>query len=89
MIALQSEGAFVAAITIRNLDDSLKTKLRMRAASHDRSMEEEARAILRAALQDEERGLGTLIHERFLSAGGVELAPPDRNQQARRPDDLE
>jgi antitoxin FitA len=61
----------------------------MRAASHDRSMEEEARAILREALQDEERGLGTLIHERFLDAGGVEVAPPDRSQQARRPDDLE
>jgi len=81
--------ANVAAITIRNLDDSLKTKLRVRAASHDRSMEEEARAILRQALQDEERGLGTLIHERFLAAGGVELAPPDRSQDARKPDNLE
>ena len=79
----------MAAITIRNLEDSLKTKLRMRAASHDRSMEEEARSILREALQDEERGLGTLIHERFLSAGGVEIAPPDRSQQARRPDEIE
>ncbi len=79
----------MAAITIRNLDDSLKTKLRMRAASHDRSMEEEVRAILREAFQDEERGLGTLIHERFLAAGGVELASPDRGQHARRPDNLE
>ena len=79
----------MAAITIRNFEDSLKTKLRIRAASHDRSMEEEARAILREALQDDERGLGTLIHERFLPAGGVELAPPDRSQQARRPDNLE
>jgi antitoxin FitA len=82
-------AAGVAAITIRNFDGSLKTKLRMRAASHDRSMEEEARAILREALQDEERGLGTLIHERFLDAGGVEVAPPDRSQPARRLDDLE
>ena len=79
----------MAAITIRNLDDSLKTKLRMRAASHDRSMEEEARAILREALQDEERGLGRLIHERFLAAGGVELAPPDRSKHVQRPDNLE
>ena len=79
----------MAAITIRNLDESLKRKLRMRAASHDRSMEEEVRAILREAFQDEERGLGTLIHQRFLHAGGVELAPPHRGQHARRPDNLE
>ena len=79
----------MAAITIRNLDDSLKTKLRMRAASHDRSMEEEARAILRKAFKDEERRLGTLIHERFLAAGGVELASPDRGQPVRKPDNLE
>ena len=79
----------MAAITIRNLDDSLKTKLRMRAASHDRSMEEEARSILRAALQEEERGLGTLIHERFLSVGGVELAPRDRTERPRKPGNLQ
>ena len=79
----------MAAITIRNLDDSLKTKLRMRAASHDRSMEEEARSILRAALQEEERGLGTLIHERFLSVGGVELSAPNRTERPRKPDNLQ
>ncbi len=78
----------MAAITIRNLDDSLKTKLRMRAASHDRSMEEEARSILREALKEEEHGLGSLIHERFLEAGGVELPQPDRSQPNRRPEDL-
>ena len=78
-------------ITIRNLDDSLKTRLRMRAASHDRSMEEEARVILRDALQDadEERGLGTLIHKRFMAAGGAELPSPKRNERARKPDNLE
>jgi plasmid stability protein len=54
----------VAMISIRNLDESLKARLRMRAAYHNRSMEEEARVILREALQgyDGERGLGTLIH---------------------------
>jgi plasmid stability protein len=78
----------MAAITIRNLNDSLKTKLRMRAASHDRSMEEEARSILREALQEEEHGLGSLIHERFLEAGGGELPPPDRSQPNRKPDNL-
>lgn len=78
----------MAAITIRNLNDALKTKLRMRAASHDRSMEEEARSILREALQEEEHGLGSLIHARFLEAGGVELPPPDRSQPNRKPDNL-
>jgi plasmid stability protein len=81
----------VATITIRNLEDSIKTRLRMRAASHDHSMEEEARMILREALKDtdEECGLGTLIHKRFMAAGGVELPPEKRKQGARKPDNLE
>ena len=80
----------MATITIRNLDDFIKTQLRVRAANHNRSMEEEARIILRDALKDvdEKRGLGSLIHKRFMSAGGVELPPPVRNQPARKPDSL-
>ena len=83
-------GCDMATITIRNLDDSIKARLRMRAASHDRSMEEEARVILRQALQDtdDEGGLGTLIHKRFMAAGGVELSPSKRNQPARKPDNM-
>ena len=37
-------------LTIRNLDESVKLKLRLRAASHQRSMEAEAREILAASL---------------------------------------
>ena len=33
----------MASITIRNLDDEVKTRLRVRAAQHHRSMEEEVR----------------------------------------------
>ena len=48
----------MATITIRNLDDEIKRKLRLRAARHDRSMEAEARAILAKAMlspeEDEE-----------------------------------
>jgi hypothetical protein len=53
-------------------------------------MEEEARVILRQALQDtdDEGGLGTLIHKRFMAAGGVELSPSKRNQRARKPDNM-
>ena len=43
----------MASITVRNLDDGLKRRLRIRAAENGRSMEQEARDILRAALCDE------------------------------------
>ena len=43
----------MASITIRNLEDSVKTRLRVRAAEHGRSMEEEARIILREAVKSE------------------------------------
>jgi plasmid stability protein len=81
----------MATITIRNLDDAIKARLRIRAASHARSMEEEARVILREALQgvDEEKGLATLIHKRFMAAGGVELPLPGRKQRARKPNVFE
>jgi len=41
----------MASITIRNLDDPLKARLRVQAATHGRSMEDEARDILRTAQQ--------------------------------------
>ncbi len=43
----------MASITIRNLDDALKRKLRLRAAHRNRSMEDEVRDILRTALSQE------------------------------------
>ena len=36
----------MASITIRNLADSLKAQLRLRAAQHNCSMEEEARDMI-------------------------------------------
>ena len=72
----------MASITVRNLDDGLKRRLRIRAAENGRSMEQEARDILRAALDEEEaapaRNLGTAIHELFRPFGGVELEIPAR-----------
>jgi antitoxin FitA len=73
----------MAAITIRGLDETTKTRLRVRAAARDRSMEEEARVILREALQEEQYGLGSRIHQRFLEVGGVELPAPDRHHRRR------
>ena len=45
----------MASITIRNLDDEVKTRLRMRAAGNGRSMEEEARLILGEAVGPQDR----------------------------------
>jgi plasmid stability protein len=66
----------VASITIRNLDDALKSRLRIQAAVHGRSMEDEARDILRSALNREPTRKGSLaasIRARFAPLGGVEL----------------
>ena len=71
----------MASITIRNLDDDVKTRLRVRAAGNGRSMEEEARLILAEAVDREPapaEGLGTAIHELFKPFGGVELELPPR-----------
>lgn len=81
----------MAALTIRNLDDELKAQLRMEAASHGHSMEEEARLILRRALT---RGRGhpsmaRRIHRRFSALGGVELDLPPRTDKPRAADGLE
>ncbi len=81
----------MSTITIRNIDDDLKAKLRVRAAQNGRSMEAEVRDILKVALvpdQDEvqpipEKGLGTWIHELFAEIGGVELEIPKRTELAR------
>ena len=48
----------MARITIRNLSDGLKQRLRMRAAEHGHSMEEEARKILRVALTEDTPPVG-------------------------------
>ena len=53
----------MTSITVRNIEDDLKRRLRIRAAEHGHSMEEEARRILRTALGDDEappeKGLAT------------------------------
>jgi plasmid stability protein len=69
-------SALVASLTIRNLEEALKGRLRVRAASRGRSMEEEARHILRAALNETQppaAGLGERIRRRFLALGDVQL----------------
>jgi plasmid stability protein len=71
----------MASITIRNLDDETKERLRLQAARHRRSMEEEARTVLRQALAAPDapaRSLAAAIGQRFHALGGVELELPAR-----------
>ena len=71
----------MASITIRNLDDDIEARLRVRAAEHHRSMEEEVRVILRDAVTGRETGprnLARFTRECFASLGGVELELPPR-----------
>lgn len=66
----------MASITIRNLDEETKTRLRVRAAHRKRSMEDEARNILRTALVEETgtpANLAEAIRRRFHPLGGVAL----------------
>ena len=78
----------MASITIRNLDEETKRKLRIRAAQQNRSMEEEARHILNAALAEELPAphLADRVRERFQKWGGVELPRIEREQIRLSPD---
>ena len=78
----------MASITIRNLEDDVKTRLRKRAAGHGRSMEEEARLILAEAVERAavpEKGLGTAIHKLFRPFGDVKLELPPREPMREPP----
>ena len=77
----------MASITIRNLDDEVKSRLRLRAAGNGRSMEEEVRVILREAVgrEAEPENLASLIHECFAPFGGVDLELPPREPMREPP----
>jgi antitoxin FitA len=73
----------MSTLTIRNLEPSIKDKLRIAAATHGRSMEEEVRTILRNVLAQPAAttatmGMGDRIHARFAELGGIELDIPPR-----------
>lgn len=79
----------MATMTIRNLDDDLKSRLRVRAARHGQSMEEEARSILRSALAAEPlsgRALVDDIRALVEPMGGIELDLPARVPMREPPD---
>jgi plasmid stability protein len=74
----------VANIVIRGLDDGLKQQLRLRAASHGRSMEAEARELLKAGLHSRKvssKEFLASIRALVESFGGVELEPYVRGKK--------
>ena len=78
----------MASITIRNLDERTKSRLRLRAAQHSRSMEDEARTILRTALEQDTanpRDLAGAIGDRFRKLGGVEVPVVPRGEDRKPP----
>ena len=80
----------MSSITIRNLDDSLKASLRLRAARHGLSMEQEVRNILQTTLSAESgltSGLSFAqrINQRFKGLGGEALAVSERQETRPAP----
>ena len=78
-------------LTIRNLDDTVRDRLRQRAAEHGHSMEEEVRQIPRQVVQPDDtattsEGLGSRIHNHFAQLGGIELELPSGNDTPAAPD---
>lgn len=81
----------MASITIQDLDEETKERLRRRAAARHRSMEEEVRQILREVVARDDmptEALGARILQRFADVGGVDLELPGR-QPPRQPPDLD
>lgn len=81
----------MASITIRKLDDQVKLKLRIRAAEHGRSMEEEAREILSSGVQEKQgcsMNLYDAMRARLKAAGirGIDLPEPERGPWRKDPD---
>ena len=78
----------MASITVRNLEEGLKRRLRVRAAENGRSMEEEVRVILRTALNcqpQSQQDLAAAIRARFAPLGGVKLDIPPRSPMRQPP----
>ena len=89
MLSTRSRPDTVSQRLVRQLDDDIKARLKRRAARHGLSMEEEARRILRQALEDEgppRAGLGSRIAARFARTGLDTAVAELRGQRVRPPD---
>ena len=84
---LHSENP-MATLTIRNIEQSIKERLRVRAAQNGRSMEAELRAIVTDAVETPaapQLNLADAIRRRFAPFGGVELEIPPRTPMREPP----
>lgn len=71
----------MSAISVRDLDEAVTDRLKVRAARHGRSMEAEVRAILTESVSadDEQQvNLAEAVRQRFAATGGVALDLPPR-----------
>ncbi len=79
----------MATLLIRKIDDALHARLKERAGRRGRSLEEEARELLRSAVAREDatatKPLGDLARRLFEPLGGVELDLPAREFARDRP----
>lgn len=75
-------GIAMASVLIRNVDDTLHARLKARAAAHHRSLEEEARELLRAAIARQgapaRENLAAVARRLFGPEHGVDLDIPPR-----------
>lgn len=69
----------MSSLTIRRLDPAVKERLRIRAASHGNSMEEEVRRILNQTLAAEPDNAFDRLRRHFADIGGVDLELPPRS----------
>jgi phosphopantothenoylcysteine decarboxylase / phosphopantothenate---cysteine ligase len=79
MLGFERKGQFMASLTVRQLDEKLKTLLRLRAAQHGRSMEDEVRVILKDAANQ----AGRVVLERFEPPGERQRVRDDQAAQKR------
>jgi len=86
LLAFFCYSLFMATIVIRNLDETIKRRLQVRAALNGRSMEAEARELLANYVAQippdlAEPGMGNAIRELFAPLGGVDLKMPFRSRK--------
>ncbi len=77
----------MASITVRNLDDYVKTRPRVRAAGNGGSMEEEARLILGDAVgaNADSRDIASIIRSYFGPVNSVDVESPPRGGSREPP----
>jgi len=81
-------AAHMTQITIRQIDDTVRLKLKMRAAAKGRSLEAELRDIISQAANElpVTQNIGRSIFARFQRLGGVELDIPPRSAERKHPE---